>query len=572
MINIPITIRKKPLGNFNVTRQIHSQMKKGFDTLDHYSPQILLNINKKINEEYDLSRAIKESYGKIKGHFPSVDNYAIEIRVQIYCDFEKINIESEFPQYIGFNNCIGNKVIIKESNNVINDFSKLTNLTIFNCEIKNLEIYSNISSLIIENLKSCNSFVIEFKSIAKVKMNNFSIKGQIKEITVSNVTSDDLSLDIEDNKPDGFETEQVIIKISNSNFISAKIKSQRIISFNSTNNKIQNLYLNPQIKANDIDILNTDLKEVNIFIPIFGIEQINFIKCSNLNNILISKSFEIIEESVTVNNLMVSKTSFSKEFIGFFSYFISNKIVFENCINRGELNFENMNVNLYLQIINSVMGKMLFINSNIGSELRMKNSNIEDVKLFTTELPSTIHVTNHTVTELKNIQDAYRQLKVISEKSSNKEKVIFYRSKELDTYYESLSFLNKQQILEKITIGLNRISNRHTLNWGYPLFWLIFLGTINFIMFLYSLGAFSIDLPYIYIIDTKLYSYLFDWFIPGYLYPTRNKIALILETFNYPDFTSLPLYSKLIVFENDILLLPYCIYQFIAAFRRHGIK
>jgi hypothetical protein len=548
-------------------------MKRGFKKIDHSLPSVSISINKQIDGNYDISRAIKESYFKIKRNYPSVDNYSIEVRLILSCKFDTLNINNIFPQKVDIYQCEGNQLnITKISPNSIDNPNQLARITIIDSQITLINISANLMFLFLHGAKFCKSFILNPSPSDKIKMDSLSVSGQFDSIQIENISTIKLSLNIQTDA-NNIRSNKVCVKLTNLKLDTFYIKNHKEIFFDLNKSNVQELNFDFFHKANIINILESKINSINIKSHITGIDKIIIKQCEDIENLSIIPTNDLESgSSVLLKEIEVHKTAFKKDFIGTISNFYLDSIKLKNCINRGELNFENILIKEHFQIFNSIMGNTVFINSNIGSELMMENSNIENIKNFTTELPDKIFIKSNKKTDLKNIQDGYRQLKIISEKSSNKEKFINYRSKELDTYYSSLSFLSKKQVLEKITVGLNKISNKHGMSWWRP-FWLYFaLSTILYFCFLLSLGGFYNYGGYIYVNDGVLLKYLADWYIPSYLYPAKNKLSPFLDCFSYPDFTALPILSKAIVVVNDILLMPYLIYQFIAAFRRYGTK
>ncbi|TDB69107.1 hypothetical protein [Arundinibacter roseus] len=569
MIKIPVTIKKKPLGNFRVNREIYSQLKKGLLDYENTSSTISILIRNKIENSYDISRAIKETYYKIKGHYPSVDNFKIKIHLQVASSFDILNIDNVFPQEVFFDKCTGKQLNVKTDSFTYfsQELENPINLHLFQCNIENINIESKLNILNINDLKDCNKFIFLSKNSTPIKMKFCVISGNFNEIEINQIFSESISLKI--NKDNNDLKKESVLKIEKSNLENLILESEVNLSIELNKNDIKKIDFSSLHQAKEINFKENNINTLKIIIPKLGIDKVSLEENIDLKHITI-RGLKSDRKDYNLNTLSINNCSFSSDFIGSFSDLKVKRISLNHLINRGEINFTNIEIEELFEIKNSIIGKSIFLNSNTGKKLELLDSNIEDIKLFSTDLSEDISFNKNE--DLKKIKDGYRQLKIIFDKSSNNEKAIFFRHKELKTYYLTLSFFKRRQVLEKITLLFNRYSNKHTLNWGYPIFWIFIVGTITFFSFLFSLNAFEFYEGKVFIVDSRIYSSYFDWFIPSYLYPTKAKFNLLLDCFNYSDFSALPFASKAITIINDTLLMPYLIYQFIAAFRRHGSK
>jgi hypothetical protein len=69
------------------------------------------------------------------------------------------------------------------------------------------------------------------------------------------------------------------------------------------------------------------------------------------------------------------------------------------------------------------------------------------------------------------------------------------------------------------------------------------------------------------------YKQIFNFIIPGFLYPTKSKVEELCLNLGFVySFNDLRMVSKFLILVNDVIVMPYLIYQGIAAFRKHSGK
>jgi len=217
------------------------------------------------------------------------------------------------------------------------------------------------------------------------------------------------------------------------------------------------------------------------------------------------------------------------------------------------------------------LNESVFLNCRFPDKLFVYAVDITKVKFLNSKIPKKIESLNYH-DSLSNRISALQQLKRNFDTNGDKQLAFEFQAKEMSAYYHSLSFLKKEQFLDKVNLFLNGFSNSHGRNWLYPILHTWIFGSILFYSFIGSLGGLYLDSNAVYITDDALYGYYFDWFIPGYLYPSKEKYLPFYNCFVYSGFSGFPFLAKLMVILNDAVVVPYFLYQFIAAFRRHGVK
>ncbi len=285
------------------------------------------------------------------------------------------------------------------------------------------------------------------------------------------------------------------------------------------------------------------------------------------------KKLTMVLPSCNVGTMNFLEVNFSKDFNGNIQgATIDQSLAFNRVTNQGGLilaflTFEKSSLSFYM----SLMGKTSFFNCSMPLSWSFESSNIEEISFYSSSPPTKIE--NFKQTQPWNIlfnqQDAFRQLKISSTKKGEKERSNFYRSNELRIQYHSLSW-KRGNISEKLAILLNS-SNDHGQSWEKPLWILVAVSLIFYLLFIRSVG-------YVPAFDQKsvkdglvIWTHYFDFVIPGYLYPTKSKFDFLAEL-GVKSFSDLHLYSRFLIFLNDILIVPYLTIQMISAFRKHAGK
>lgn len=531
------------------------------------SDTYILDIENTFSGNIYVSKIIKLAFEEYYNQ--EINFKEVEVFIWIYGSHDNLIIDCNFPKLAIFKDetkIQQLKIIDTEQEGNTN----LIKLVFYSCKIINISLLTSVEEIISKDGFECAKLNIIFAKYFIGNINKIELYGLIEKLHISNCKIEAIDLNF---KNTIFESN---IEIGFDNVESNKIEiiSDISIDISIKNSNINGIFAKINKNSERIIISDNECEKLEF---IFGTSIIESLTLSLLRGV---KKIEInayddnnFETPAIIENIKLLDINFIKDFQGNFTGFEVGTIKFHNVINKGEIVFAFIDFINPLEVFHSILGSTSFFNAKLTDSIKFHSSSIEEFKFYNTRVPSNILsiIIPEDLELSDDSQTAYRQLKISSDKSGNKEKSNYFRSMELDSYFSNLSFFDPKQILEKITLGLNKYSNNYGTNWLYPIGWLIILCSITFFVFLWSLGVFWYDYG-LFIIDDQLYSSYIDWFIPGYLYPTRNKLAPILKCLQYQDFTSLPLLSKAIVFINDILILPYLIYQFIAAFRRHGMK
>ncbi|MBC6992292.1 hypothetical protein [Hymenobacter sp. BT491] len=267
------------------------------------------------------------------------------------------------------------------------------------------------------------------------------------------------------------------------------------------------------------------------------------IKDTNIKTIEFSNSYINKDAIIRINNLDLIKLSFN------------------NIINYGMTTLNNIRMNnkSQLTIAHSDLGKLTFINCRIyPSNFRFESSKIADVFLSGTMLPENIESISP-----EEMRFGYSQIKKIHESRGDSVGYHFFFSKEMNAYYNTLSF--KQDPWEKFNLTLNKYSTNHGQSWKRGLFSLLLFTIISYSIYCYTLG-FSIILPFKEVdihLFIKLISYIFEYLNP--VHKTDYIPDSLHEAFSAQRLSLARGWEGL-----SRIFIAYLIYQFIQAFRKLG--
>lgn len=234
--------------------------------------------------------------------------------------------------------------------------------------------------------------------------------------------------------------------------------------------------------------------------------------------------------------------------------------------NSGMMEFNHVEFNKQVLFETSDLGKSNFINCSLNKAVfSFTNSKLSDIFLAETDFPPIIY--NKGKTDYVQQQLAFGQLRTVYEKMGDTARSLEYHSRELYAQYKLLKwksrvfpFLN----FTKLNLWMNLVSNDLGRNWARAI-----LVTVVFVA-----------LPFFYLLTISTENYHFDFdiswdkaFISSFLKflnPIRNvDVENIFEPFGKQ--IGVTWVTHTIDFLSR-LLLAYCYYQVIQAFRRYGRK
>jgi len=530
-----------------------------------------IELSEKLEGQINLSEILLEAFNNVpKNQEIDYDFERFDFKIRITGDFESLRIDNRFPSELVIRNCVGGEVQVSPCLDNKFETNKLLSLAIHYSEVENIMIIGNIHRLRTRGIKNCIKFEINQINIKDILPNKYSIRGSIRQIHLLGISAEHIIIEI-DTLPSNFA--EVKVKVPQISKLDISADAEWDLSIYDEG-RIDSLRISSKQKIRSIGINSIVLKEsqINLLANECGMVKFTEVRSIEFFKILCDVSIP----DCVVDSIILTGCSLQRTFNGKFSNFnIRKNISFEHFINYGDFSFEYITIGGRMVCLNSVLGRFILFNSDIGNILDLDGSNIEDVKFLGTKMPKSIVVYGllpGNTAEIKQME-GYRQLKQISEKSGNREQASFYRSKELNTHLESLN--GWKNSADKFVLLANKYSNNHGMNWIQPALLIFFIvGPILYSTFICSLG-YVLDISAEGLETSKsLLRYYFDFLIPGYLYPTKDKFSFLKEvTFGEnTSFGSLTIKSKCIVFINDIVVMPYLIIQLITAFRKHGGK
>ncbi|MBL0883185.1 MAG: hypothetical protein IBJ16_07560 [Chitinophagaceae bacterium] len=234
--------------------------------------------------------------------------------------------------------------------------------------------------------------------------------------------------------------------------------------------------------------------------------------------------------------------------------------------NSGIMEFNHVQFNHDVVFEASDLGRSDFINCSLDKAIcSFTNSKFSDIFLAETDFPPVIY--NKGKTDYVQQQLAFGQLRTVYEKMGDTARSLEYHSRELYAQYRLLKwkssvfpFIN----FTKLNLWMNLASNDFGRNWARAI-----LVTVVFVA-----------LPFFYLLTISTESYHFDFGISWdkaligsflkFLNPIRNvDVENIFEPFGKQ--IGVTWRTHTIDFVSR-LLLAYCYYQVIQAFRRYGRK
>lgn len=261
-----------------------------------------------------------------------------------------------------------------------------------------------------------------------------------------------------------------------------------------------------------------------------------------------------------VNHLIISRYS-NKENFFHFSELEFKSIRFENFTNLGHITIAKTSLKNSIEFENSDLGKTTFIDCNFSEQkMLFDSSKITDIALAGAFLPNAANINSKDGILIQK-KLALSQLKKVYQVMGDTVTSGQYYSEEMKTYMKTLKCGG-----EKINLWLNYHSNRNGQNWVRP-FWLILIfSSILFTLYYLSLG-FSIDFS----INGLHQFFKNAAFLLEFINPIRKSGFLPEALIGIKEESNIPV--KTIAIDSCAKLInAYLIYQFIAAFRKHGKK
>lgn len=313
--------------------------------------------------------------------------------------------------------------------------------------------------------------------------------------------------------------------------------------------------------------------------------------------VTLDKPLEITVNDSTIWTLNLAKKILIKDTIFRLSDCQFNQIIFDSFTNQGTISFSNIKVfnegknykstdnivkkdpnsnymfesycrNSEIKILNSDMGKTNFIGCNLNQfhQFIFLNSKLLEIFIADTSLPKKekIRTTETKVSRYEKLEQtrlALSQFKKIYENRGDVVMAIEYHAQEMEVYRQCLKYAESSLWTdrwnirgERANLWLNKISSYYGNNWLRAVLVTIIVNTFFFIIYCWSLG-------YCLGTDYKKFAELFSYSFE-FLNPVR-KSNLLSDNLS-------PL-SRTIDYLSRIIIA-YCVYQTIQAFRKFGKK
>ncbi|MDR6806040.1 hypothetical protein J2Y45_003232 [Dyadobacter sp. BE34] len=530
-----------------------------------------IELSDNLEGNINLSEILMEAFRKApKNEDIKYDFERFDFKIKITGNFEVLRIDSRFPKDVIIDDCIGKDIEVSRylTEKFVDD--ELVSIRVYDSEIKNIMVIGNIRRFISRGIQGCNKFEINQLNNTTILQNRYSIRGSFSQIHLLGVSSEYIVIEAE-------QPNDSVAKI--------KVKAPQISRLDITSTaecelsiydegKVENLNVVSHAELRSLSVSSASIKESQIRLMTDTCGPVTFDEVRSIEFFKIWCPTSIPD--CNVESITLTHCSLQKNFTGKVANFdVNRNISFEHFINYGDFSFEYVNVRGRMICKNSVLGRFALFNSSIGNTMEIDGSNIEEMKFLGTQMPTNVVVYGLLPgnTAKTKQMEGYRQLKLISERNSNKEQANFYRSKELNAHLASLKL--RTNLADILVLNANKISNKHGMNWLRTAFLILFaVGPILFSAFIFNVGYRFDCSPEGFINFKLIWKNYLDFLIPGYLYPSKDKFLFLKEINSGQDgtFSSLSTKSKLIVFLNDIVAMPYLIVQLITAFRKHGNK
>ena len=257
-----------------------------------------------------------------------------------------------------------------------------------------------------------------------------------------------------------------------------------------------------------------------------------------------------------IKDLIISRYSHKDNFYHFSDMSIFN-LRFENFTNLGTITIAKLSIKEGLTIQNSDLGKTTFIDCNFSlQKMYFDSSKITEIALAGVLLPEPKEIISLTGQE----RLALSQLKKVYRNMGDSVNAAKYQAHELETYRGTLKWGG-----EKVNLSLNNWSNRYGLDWVKSLRILVIGVTLFYSAYCFALG-FSIVVS----INGILLLIKNAGYFLEFLNPIR-KSELYKTLVPGMDESNVPV-SAIFIDSVSKIFTAYILYQFIAAFRKHGKK
>jgi len=262
-----------------------------------------------------------------------------------------------------------------------------------------------------------------------------------------------------------------------------------------------------------------------------------------------------------IKNLIFSRYSNKDNF-----YHISEikleTIKFENFTNIGNITLTNIELEKSISFENSDLGKITFINCDFSKQtLYFDSSKITEISLAGVQLPESFNIYSVASDKLFQKRLVLGQLKKVYQNMGDNVSSNKYQAQELEIYRSTLNCS-----WEKFNLSLNKFSNNYGQKWESALALIIFSSGFFYILYCRTLGFyidFSLEGFNIFLRNT---GYFLEFINPIRKSEFLPKVLMnVTEDYNV---------STVAIFIDSCskLFNAYLIYQFIAAFRKHGKK
>ena len=541
-------------------------------TSDYY---ITLTNERNLGEDVELSELLYEVIQNFNWKKLNVtpDYVHNKVGIVVQCNFKNITLHNNYPRKVSFYSVNkrgdrfdpiqGESIVVKYDNEKFEFKNQYLNLDIGFLALDRIEINASIDRLDVEDVFVRDISFSSPNELKKIKVPTISIGGDVKKITIGATEFDSANFYYFNSKNHQNRPER------SRNVSFSKIKGKTVkfsselanVSFEVEQSELSEEIIYRCVNTRRFSISDTYAKSIivtgkerlytmsEIAITLSEFETVKFIELSDIQSIKILKS-NIVE------NLSFKRAIFRS-------------------IESGEF-----------EIVETVMKKMFLIYCKIPNRLVVYDQSIARLEFIFTDEPTQIETSKYakgTTEKEKKIRAKrsevllYQQIKLSYEKVGNRDKSAYYRAKEL-TAKQLNSYRERKyglDLIDPITLTLNRFSNYFSQNWGYTILVGLIYGFASYGLFLSTIG-YKLTWPVSTRDLDKFWSLLpsvTDFVLPGFLHPSKDKMHLLHQSFGVPkEWGKLSFCTRLLIFVNDILVIPYLIYQGISAFRKHGSK
>lgn len=321
------------------------------------------------------------------------------------------------------------------------------------------------------------------------------------------------------------------------------------------------------LKLINVDRLNKFFISKDVFIEalLFSATKGNvnfFIDEAHFNKVEFGNAISVKENFFQFNQARIHELSFDR-----FSnlgnlYFIDIKPEDAYTLNDGVKTKDVLLKKPKIIFKNSDLGKTTFIDCDLtGFNLEFQSSKISEVFLAGTEMPLSENILSK---DKKQKRLALSQIKKIYENRGDSLTANEYYAEEMKTYMSQLlTNLKVSQIPEFLNLVFNRISNNFGQSWFLALTSTIIIVFLSLELFTRSLN-FPISNDILGALKWKM-GLMFEYINPT----TKIKDFADSLGIKHENLTS---NSKFIFGLTRFVIIPYFVYQLIAAFRKHGKK